>query len=124
MSLNEELVERARNRNNILQLLQQYSDILEEKLGKTTLILFGSYARGDFNLWSDVDFIIISDYFKNIRFIDRPFELPELYHDISYADAICWTLDEANKMLQKNSWKSALKDAIIIKNDYNIILQQ
>jgi len=101
MSLNEELTERARNRNNILQLLQQYSDILEEKLGKTTLILFGSYARGDFNLWSDVDFIIISDHFKNIRFIDRPYKLPELYHDISYADAICWTPDEAKKCCKK-----------------------
>lgn len=122
MSLNEELIERARNRNNVLRLLKQYSDILQEKLGKTTLILFGSYARGDFNLWSDVDFIIISDYFKNIRFIDRLYKLPELYHDISYADIICWSLDEAKKMLSRNSWKPALKDAIIIKNDYNIIL--
>jgi len=122
MSLNEELIERIKNRNNILRLLEKYSDILEEKLGKTTLILFGSYARGDFNLWSDVDLIIISDYFKNIRFIDRPYKLPELYYDISYADIICWSFDEAKKMLYRNSWKPALKEAIIIKNDYNIIL--
>ncbi len=66
-------------------------------MGKTTLILFGSYARGDFNLWSDIDIIIISDYFKNIRFIDRPFKLPELYHDIPYADIICLDFDQSKK---------------------------
>ena len=76
MSLNEEITKRSKGRNNVILSLKQYSSILEEKLGKVTLILFGSYARGDFNLWSDVDIIIISDYFKNIRFIDRPFKLP------------------------------------------------
>ncbi len=121
MSLNEEITKRSKDRDNVILSLKQYSNILEEKLGKTTLILFGSYARGDFNLWSDVDIIIISDYFKNIRFIDRPFKLPELYKNISYADIICWDLEEAEKMPSKNSWKFALKNAIIIKNDYNII---
>ena len=62
MSLNEEITKRLKNRDNVILSLKQYSNILEEKLGNTTLILFGSYARGDFNLWSDVDIIIISNY--------------------------------------------------------------
>lgn len=28
---------------------------------KATVILIGSYARGDFNLWSDVDILLISE---------------------------------------------------------------
>ncbi|MEM0139007.1 MAG: nucleotidyltransferase domain-containing protein [Ferroplasma sp.] len=122
MSLNEEIIRRSQNRDNVIRSIRLYSKKLEDKLGKITLILFGSYARGDFNLWSDVDIIIISEYFENIRFMDRPFNLPELYKDISYADIICWDLKESEKMLSKSSWKFALNNAIIIKNDYNLIL--
>ena len=31
---------------------------------KATAILIGSYARGDFNLWSDVDLLLLSEDFK------------------------------------------------------------
>ncbi|MGP3666790.1 MAG: nucleotidyltransferase domain-containing protein [Candidatus Bathyarchaeota archaeon] len=44
---------------------------------KVTAILIGSYARGDFNLWSDVDILLISEYFTGkppdrLRNIDTP----------------------------------------------------
>ena len=42
-----------------------------------TVILIGSYARGDFNLWSDVDILLISNDFKGnpverLKCIDAP----------------------------------------------------
>ncbi len=42
-----------------------------------TAVIIGSYARGDFNVWSDVDVLLISDYFlgnpiERLRHIDPP----------------------------------------------------
>lgn len=47
--------------NNINNILAEYSKILSLKLGKFTGVLYGSMARGDNNLWSDIDFLVISD---------------------------------------------------------------
>lgn len=33
--------------------------------------LFGSYAYGDFDTWSDIDIALVSDDFSGIRFQDR-----------------------------------------------------
>lgn len=42
---------------------------------RVTAILIGSYARGDFNIWSDIDILLISEEFigrptERLRFID------------------------------------------------------
>ena len=51
--------------------VKEFAEEVKKKLGKVTVVLYGSYARGDFNLWRDVDILLISDAFKNIRFLDR-----------------------------------------------------
>ncbi|MFH1194062.1 MAG: nucleotidyltransferase domain-containing protein [bacterium] len=33
--------------------------------------LFGSYAKGNFTEWSDIDLALVSEYFEGIRFYDR-----------------------------------------------------
>lgn len=35
------------------------------------MFLFGSYARGTFDSWSDIDIAIVSDDFSGVRFRDR-----------------------------------------------------
>ena len=89
---------------------------LKKKLGKVTVVLYGSYARGDFNLWSDVDILLISDAFENIRFLDRYdlFEWKEGFEVKPY------TYSEFVKMKEKIGWKEALKDKIVIVDDYNL----
>lgn len=44
---------------------------------RVTAVLIGSYARGDFNLWSDIDILLISEDFvgnplDRLRSIDAP----------------------------------------------------
>ncbi len=34
-------------------------------------ILFGSYAKGTYNEWSDIDLAVVSNDFKGIRLIDK-----------------------------------------------------
>ena len=43
--------------------------------------LFGSYARGDWNEWSDIDIAIVSPVFEGNRFLDRQ-KLIGLYRNI------------------------------------------
>ena len=47
--------------NNTYDILNKYSKIVFSKVGKFTGVLYGSMARGDNNLWSDIDFLVISD---------------------------------------------------------------
>jgi len=53
------------NINNTNNILTKYSNKVSSKLGKFTGVLYGSMARGDNNLWSDIDFIVISDKLPN-----------------------------------------------------------
>jgi predicted nucleotidyltransferase len=47
--------------NEVIDVLKEYSKAISSKLGKFTGILYGSMARGDYNVWSDIDFLVISD---------------------------------------------------------------
>jgi predicted nucleotidyltransferase len=54
-----EIIERrARIRCNLIRKAFEWARGLGSRV---TAILIGSYARGDFNLWSDVDIILISE---------------------------------------------------------------
>lgn len=70
-------------------LVRRIVDHLE---GDATVILFGSYARGDYNLASDFDIIVISDKFKGERNpLRRTKELYSLNEDFLPVDIIAYT---------------------------------
>ena len=55
------LEERRRQREEFVEMGRTYAEVLRGKLGKLTAIVYGSVSRGDFNLGSDVDILIISE---------------------------------------------------------------
>jgi len=68
--------------------------------------LFGSYARGDFVRWSDVDLVIISEDFSGVEFLDR---LSMIYRVISFdASVVPVTREELNRKVKEST---VLKDA-------------
>ena len=81
---------------------------------KCTAILIGSYARGDFNLWSDIDILIIGDFQGNPLQRLKNIDFPPGYATIFL------TMDEVNKLKSKNSKfiKDAFNDGIILRDDY------
>ena len=42
-------------------MARAYAEGLRERLGEVTAIVYGSVARGDFNLGSDVDILIVAE---------------------------------------------------------------
>lgn len=56
----------------IIELIKKFISELEyNQIHIKKAILFGSYANGTFNEWSDIDLALVSDSFKGDRFKDR-----------------------------------------------------
>ncbi len=47
------------------------SELAEDGIGIEQAILFGSYAQGTFDEWSDIDLALVSSTFEGDRFRDR-----------------------------------------------------
>lgn len=57
---------------NVIDNLKGYIKLLEKnKYPIKTAILFGSYANGRYNEWSDIDVLLVSDAFEGERFNDK-----------------------------------------------------
>ncbi len=57
---------------DILSIVQKYIRLLDQNgFPIRTAILFGSYAKGTFTEWSDIDLALVSDRFEGARFWDK-----------------------------------------------------
>jgi predicted nucleotidyltransferase len=102
----------------VLRLVKDYAKLLHRRLGKITVILHGSFARGDFNLWSDIDLVIVSEKFNNVRILDR-YDL--LGEKPPMVEPILLTPREFIENLKKKSWIQALgRGAILVVDDYGL----
>jgi len=69
MSLDDIIRARRAERERVIGELREYASRLRARLGRLSMALYGSYARGDFNLWSDVDVIVVSERFRDREFV-------------------------------------------------------
>ncbi len=72
------------------------------------VILFGSYARGDFTMDSDLDLVVVSDDWSNMNYVDRLSVLYRLWDKKIDAHFIPLTTSELKERLEKSI---VLKDA-------------
>ena len=107
---------RIREWINVLDSLVEYARLVGYRLGPVSIILYGSFARGDFNLWSDVDVLIVSDAFEGLRPLDRYDILPA----VERIEPVPVTLEEFRRMLSKPSWRYALRDAVIVVDSLGV----
>lgn len=55
--------ERKRMRKAAVEAAVEAVELVEKIVGPVSAALIGSYARGDFNQWSDVDLLVVSPRF-------------------------------------------------------------
>jgi predicted nucleotidyltransferase len=81
------------------------------------IILFGSYARGDFSPYSDIDLIIIGDF--NEIYIKRSLSLLSLNKSKHNFEVFCYTELEFEKMFVKGNALilDAIYDGISLKGN-------
>ena len=57
--------------DNIIQIIKRFIDYLEKAdMHIQQAILYGSYANGRYNEYSDIDLALVSDKFSGSRFYD------------------------------------------------------
>ena len=119
--LNRISAERDKRKTAVYSRIRSFCSDMEKRGRHTTVALFGSYTRSDFNTWSDIDLIVVSEFFEDKRFILRARYLRRLPPE---TDAICWTPEEARKMFARPNWKLALATAVVFTDHYNLFSQK
>mgnify|MGYP001773113916 CR=1 FL=1 len=113
----EVLRKRFEERRRVVEKAREWASKLPFK---SSVALIGSYARGDFNLWSDIDVVVISDEFRGnplerLRNIDMPpgFEVIPL------------TIQEFGELLKKRNPIAIelIENGVTLRDDYNILQQ-
>lgn len=64
------LSERRREHRRLRALAEEYVERLASRLRLQAAALVGSAARGDFNVWSDIDVVVVSDVLPE-RLLER-----------------------------------------------------
>ncbi|MDD5090502.1 MAG: nucleotidyltransferase domain-containing protein [Candidatus Wallbacteria bacterium] len=85
--------------------IRRYLETLEQnRIRIKTAVLFGSYAKGTYDQWSDIDLAIVSDDFEGNRFNDverlRPFK-KEIDWSISPMPFTAADFDESNVFVRE-----------------------
>ena len=110
-----EIIEKRKRQR--VEMIEQVTEFAKELNLKCTVLLIGSYARGDFNLWSDVDLLIIGEFKGTPVERLKNFDLPEGY------EAILLTSDELNSKRGKNDRfiKESFKNCVIVRDDLHLV---
>jgi hypothetical protein len=113
------LEERRKQRDEFVNMARTYAEMLRERLGKLTAIVYGSVSRGDFNLGSDVDVLIISEGLPS-----RPLERMEVLYSCHEPplEPKGYTHSEFQTLLAKRNSAVAeiLKEGIVVVDDLGL----
>lgn len=68
------------DKTDALKIAMQYADVIKDSFDCKRIILFESYAKGNFNEDSDIDIVVVfTDYANRV---DRQFELMKLTRNV------------------------------------------
>ncbi len=97
------------------EFLKTSLPLLRTEFTPEAIIVFGSRISGGQRAESDIDLIIIADYFRNISFVNRMgIVLKKLKAD-RHVDAICYTPEEFAQVKEYSSVvNSALREGVVI----------
>ncbi len=97
----EKIIEfRKKLREEALKKARIFAECVR-KIGKVTVIVFGSYARGDFNVWSDIDVLVITDAALPPNPLKRLDMIEECLATASEIEPIILTINEFRNRLRK-----------------------
>lgn len=61
MTVHRIILRRQAERDAAIEKARAYALTMQDRVAVRAVIVFGSYARGDFNKWSDIDVLVIAD---------------------------------------------------------------
>ena len=82
------------------------------------VLAFGSRARGDALKHSDLDLLIVSDAFHDVRWLDRPVRVIEAIGLTFGADLLCYTPEEYRQKREELSIvRTASEHGLVLAGD-------
>lgn len=95
--------------------LKEFGKALNKSFSIRKMILFGSRARNDHLFNSDVDVIIVSDYFEGMNYIRRMHKVVGFWDEDLLLEPLCYTPEEFEmKKREIGIVRQAVKDGIEI----------
>jgi len=106
------------------RIVKRFINLIIRKFNIKKIIIFGSFARGDYHKGSDLDLIIVGEFKE--RFIDRIGKIIELNDSDLEINAIVYTEEEFQKMIKerRSFIEQALEEGIVVyeKRDTKCIM--
>lgn len=106
------------------KIVKRFINLIIKKFNLKKIIIFGSFARGDYHKGSDLDLIIVGEFKE--RFIDRICKIIELNDSDLEIDAMVYTEEEFQKMIKERRpfIEQALEEGIVVyeKRDTKCIM--
>jgi predicted nucleotidyltransferase len=106
------------------KIVKRFINLIIKKFNLKKIIIFGSFARGDYHKGSDLDLIIVGEFKE--RFIDRIGKIIELNDSDLEIDAMVYTEEEFQKMIQERRpfIEQVLEEGIVVyeKRDTKCIM--
>lgn len=106
------------------KIVKRFINLIIKKFNLKKIIIFGSFAREDYHKGSDLDLIIVGEFKE--RFIDRIGKIIELNDSDLEIDAMVYTEEEFQKMIQERRpfIEQALEEGIVVyeKRDTKCIM--
>ena len=106
------------------KIVKRFINLIVKKFNLKKIIIFGSFAREDYHKGSDLDLIIVGEFKE--RFVDRIGKIIELNDSDLEIDAMVYTEEEFQKMIQDRRpfIEQALEEGIVVyeKRDTKCIM--
>lgn len=108
----------VKTKSQITKIAKDYAKNLSNKgIKPSKIVLYGSYASGKANKWSDLDFVVISSDFKKVNYLDRLIMLAKASSDQEESiEAFGYTPDEISDSEQDSPalWDIARKTGKVV----------
>ncbi len=106
------------------KIVKRFINLIIKKFNLKKIIIFGSFARGDYHKESDLDLVIVGEFKE--RFIDRIGKIIELNDSDLEIDVMVYTEEEFQKMIQERRpfIEQVLEEGIVVyeKRDTKCIM--
>lgn len=102
-------------RKETIEKIRRFLEAIEE-FRVEKFVLFGSRMRGEHLKSSDLDILLISKDFDNVRFPERPNLFYEKWQGDPDLDFLCYTPAEvARKLAYKGLVSTAMEEGIVVE---------
>ncbi len=106
--------ERQGKRRQALRIAYRFAKCVERRLGPVKVIIYGSYARGDFNVWSDIDVLVITREVLPENPVQRLDLIEECISEYPVVEPVIITVEELIRRKNNPIIREALERGVVV----------